>query len=286
MWFSKKEKKIPEKKAPVISPWREYPEMIVEVLVFVFFINTFLLQSQAIPTPSMVKTMLIGDHLLVNKVAYAPYINNWEKKLLPIEDIQRGMIVTFKSPAEMDKDYVKRVIGLPGDRIQVRDKIVYINGVPQVEPYTYYEGEPVPTHGDNFPLNRPRIIDALGHISYLPFYMNAPGGGIDQERTIEVCERFKDAITQEKDGSYSFTVPRDYYFCMGDNRDNSYDSRFWGPVPRAYIIGKPWRNYWSYESVTADYLTDGFFNKLKDLALTAVRFFSHTRWNRTFLKFE
>ncbi len=286
MWFKKKELKLKEIKPQEVIVWYEYPAMVIEVLVFVFFINTFLLQSQAIPTPSMVNTMLIGDHLLVDKVAYAPHLEKWETLLLPIQEIKRGMIVTFKSPAEMDKDYVKRVIGLPGETIQVKNKIVYINGFPLDEPYRYFEVSGKKAHGDNFPLHKPRIISPLGEITFLTFYLNTPEGMIDRQRTTEICARFHDAVLPLPDGTRVFKVPAGHYFCMGDNRDNSYDSRFWGPVPRENIIGKPWRNYWSYQSVTADYLTPGVLNKVKDIALTVVRFFSHTRWNRAFLKYK
>jgi len=284
----KQKKKEPgkEKKKKEISTFREYAEMIIEVLVIVFFINAFLLQSQTIPTQSMVDTMLVGDHLLVNKVSYAHCLGSWDRFLIPRVEIQRGMIVTFKGPTEMEKDYVKRVIGLPGETVKVKKKQVYINGVPLDEPYIYYEGGYRETPGDNFPWNHPRIIDALGKISYLPFQVADQNERIDEKRTVELCERFEDCVIRGDDGERVFKVPAGHYFCMGDNRDNSYDSRFWGALPQEYIIGRPWRIYWSFDSTTADYLTPGVNHKIKDFFHTVVNFFSKTRWKRTFSKFE
>jgi len=288
MALSKKEKKS-KKKAKTekeVSTFREYAEMIIEVLVIVFFINAFLLQSQTIPTQSMVDTMLVGDHLLVNKVPYAPYLGSWDKFFIPHVEIKRGMIVTFKGPTEMEKDYVKRVIGLPGEIIKIKNKQVYINGNPLDEPYVYYEDGYKKESGDNFPWNTPRIIDALGKTSYLPFYATNKNERIDEKRTVELCERFEKYVVLREDGERSFKIPEDHYFCMGDNRDNSYDSRFWGPLPHDYIIGRPWRIYWSFDSKTEDYLTPGITHRIKDLLHTIISFIPKTRWKRTFKKFE
>lgn len=217
-----------------ISAPREYFELITETLVYVFFVMTFLLQSFVIPTGSMQDNILIGDHILVDKVAYSNAIGFFDKILFPQLKIQRGMIVTFKAPAEMEKEYVKRIIGLPGETIKIIDKKVYINGTPLDEPYTFFK-DPTIEHSyrDNFP---------------------------------------------------EFKVPENHYFCMGDNRDHSYDSRFWGPVPADNIIGKPWRIYWSFESSTDEYLTPGFWYKIKDIGKTFLNFFTKTRWNRTIKK--
>jgi signal peptidase I len=221
--------------------------MILEVLVYVFFINTFLLQSQEIPTPSMVNTMLIGDRLLVDRVAFSSRLGEWDSFMLPRIEIERGMIVTFKSPAEMHKDYVKRVIGMPGDLIRIENRKVYINGELLSEPYARFENESDEYERDYFPLQQPRTIDALGTQSYLPFRLDNPETHeIDKKRTVEFCNRFKEYVIKNgKSGKLEFKVPEGHYFCMGDNRDNSLDSRFWGPLPQEYVIGKPWRVYWS-----------------------------------------
>jgi signal peptidase I len=287
LFYNKKKKKETKADEETVNPWREYSEMILEVLVFVFFINTFLLQSQAIPTPSMINTMLIGDHLLVNKVLLAPKYGVWDSFMFPQFEIQRGMIVTFKGPAEMEKDYVKRVIGLPGETIRIRNKKVYIDGKPLDEPYTFFSEKYKIKTGDNFPLKKPRIIDSQGTISYLPFYMNDKSGHMHVSKTFNLCQKYKDNVAMDSAiNDRVFKIPEGHYFCMGDNRDNSYDSRFWGPLPREYMIGKPWRVYWSYESETKEYLSPGILNKIKNFFLTAVRFFSRTRWERTGKKFD
>jgi signal peptidase I len=187
----------------------------------------------------------------------------------------------------MEKEYVKRVIGLPGDKMRIINKRVYIDGKLLDEPYVLFDSEikNLNSLGDNFPLQNPRYISALGQISYLPFEIKDEVGFLDSKRTIEFCERFKDSVINV-DGQKVFKVPEGYYFCMGDNRDHSYDSRFWGPVPADYIIGKPWRIYWSYESTSDEYLTPGIEHKIKDLVKTVINFIPKTRWNRMIKKIE
>jgi signal peptidase I len=286
LFGKKKEKENTENKKNG-SFVREYVELFSETLIYVFFVMTFLLQSFVIPTGSMKNNILIGDHLLVNKVAYQRPKAPIDRFIFPQDEVDRGSVVTFKAPAEMEKEYVKRVIGLPGEVIQIIDKKVYINGRPLAESYTRFENKSrgFNYQGDDFPLQEPRYIDALGNISYLPFYINDEMGFVDEKKSVEFCNRFKDSVIT-LNGQKVFKIPEGYYFCMGDNRDHSYDSRFWGPVPADYIIGKPWRIYWSYESTTDEYLTPGLSHKLKDMASTLVNFFSKTRWDRTIKKVE
>ncbi len=167
------EKKIEEKKTKEVSTFREYFELFAETLVYVFFVMTFLLQSFVIPTGSMQNNILIGDHLLVNKVAYSRSPGSVDSIIFPQKEINRGSIVTFKAPAEMDKEYVKRVIGLPGETIKIANKKVYIDGKLLDEPYAHFDSENIvgSSYGDNFPLQQPRYIDVLGTISFLPFYL-------------------------------------------------------------------------------------------------------------------
>lgn len=258
----RKKKRKEERKN--IGVFREYFELISEVLIYVFFVMTFLLQSFVIPTGSMENTLLIGDHLLVDKVAYSRSIGTLDSFIFPQKKIGRGMIVTFKAPPEMEKEYVKRVIGLPGETIKIINTKVFINGKLLNEPYTFYKGERRDISKDNFPQEKPPYLI----FSDLSFYAKFQGCLVDTDK------------------GKAFLIPEGSYFCMGDNRDNSYDSRFWGSVPSNYIIGKPWRIYWSYTSSTKEYLTPGVWHKVKDIFKTILNFFSKTRWNRTIKKIE
>lgn len=257
--FRKKKKKERE-----VSRFREYFELFSEVLIFVFFIQAFLVQTYAIPTPSMEKNMLIGDHLFIDKVAYTNPKSIIEKFIFPQLKIKRGMIVAFKSPYEIRKKnwgkvpYVKRVIGLPGETIKIVSSRVYINGKEIQEPYVYFNG-PVAIP-ENFPPEDPSF-----------WWKEFPH---EFRKNVEIT-----------DMGAVFRVPEGYYFCMGDNRHISLDSRIWGPVPAENITGKPWRNYWSYISETKDYLSPGILNKIKDLFSTIVHFFTRTRWDRTLKKY-
>ena len=202
--------------------------------------------------------MMIGDHLVVDKVAYARAPFGWDGLVLPHRKLERGVVVTFKSPQEMDKEYVKRLIALPGDTVRMAHRKLYINGVPQEEPYTFYRDDRYIPQRDDFPMSQ------APYLAYdAPFYF-----------------RFRSCLEETPEG-WVFRVPPGHYFCLGDNRDRSSDCRFWGPVPEENIIGRPWRVYWSYASTSRDYLTPGLGHKVKDLLMTVVHFFSRTRWERT-----
>lgn len=284
MFGKKSEKKIKKKEVATI---REYFELFSETLIYVFFVMTFLLQSFVIPTGSMKNNILVGDHLLVNKLAYSRSGDSIDTIVFPQSKIKRGSVVTFKAPAEMEKEYVKRVIALPGETIRIIDKNVYIDGQLLKEPYTRFEdgkvnaGKP----GDNFPLQSAEYVNVLGKTSFLPFYINDEYGFVDQKRSREFRERFEDSVI-EVNNENVFRVPEGYYFCMGDNRDRSYDSRFWGPVPAEFIIGKPWRIYWSFDATTDDYLNQNPGHKVKDIFKTIINFIPKTRWDRTIKKVE
>jgi signal peptidase I len=169
----------------------------------------------------------------VEKISYSQSWGKIDTLLLPRQPIRRGSMVTFKAPPEPDKEYVKRVIGLPGERICIVNNTVYINGSAIKEDYvTFMEDHSGQFHGEN------------------------------------MGEQL---------------VPADHYFCMGDNRWNSSDSRFWGPVHRDHIIGRPWLIYWSFEANRDDYRDTRFLAKIKSIAVTALSFFSQTRWERTIM---
>lgn len=221
-------------------------------ILLLLFLTTTLVQAYVIPTGSMEDTLLIGDHLLVDKLAYAP-AGPVSKHLLPYStDIKRGDIIVFRYPMRISDTYVKRAIGVPGDRIRIINKELYLNGVKMKEPYTYHKTDYISDYRDNFP-GSPDL--------------NAEQGAYDMLTNHVV--------------NGEVVVPPNHYFAMGDNRDNSSDSRYWGFVPRENIIGKPLIVYWSYDAPTED-LNDSSIS-VRHLTDLAKNFFSKTRWNRTFM---
>ena len=223
-------------------------EWVVTILLLLFGTTT-LVQAFVIPTGSMEDTLLVGDHLLVDKLAYAPS-GSISRYLLPYTPVKRGDIIVFRYPMDVKQTFVKRAIGIPGDRIRVENKDVYRNGVKLVEPYVYHKTDYIDPYRDNFPST------AYPHLN---------------ERATEMLEH--NVMNGE------IVVPPDCYFAMGDNRDNSSDSRYWGFVPRENIIGKPLIIYWSYDTTT-DQLTEPGIGA-KHLIDLAQHFFTKTRWRRT-----
>ncbi len=220
-------------------------------ILLLLFLTTTLVQAYVIPTGSMEDTLLIGDHLLVDKLAYAPS-GPVSKYLLPYTEIKRGDIIVFRYPMKISDTYVKRAIGVPGDRIRIINKELYLNGVKMREPYTYHKTDYISDYRDNFP--------------------GAPDLNVEQGAY--------DMLTNHVVNG-EVVVPPNHYFAMGDNRDNSSDSRFWGFVPRENIIGKPLIVYWSYAAPTED-LNDSSINMRHMLDL-AKNFFAKTRWKRSFM---
>lgn len=190
----------PREKQPIKkkSTFREYAEAAAIAVLLALFIRTFVVQAFKIPSGSMEPTLLVGDHILVNKFIYGIKIPFVRSTLVPIGEPDRGDVIVFIYPVDKSKDFIKRVIGLPGDTIRIEGKRIIING-------KVYEDK----HG---------------------FYTPS-GGGADPERT---------------QGYGPITVPPDSYFVLGDNRDQSYDSRFWGFVPEESIKGKAFIIYWSW----------------------------------------
>jgi len=226
-------------------------EWAITILILLFGTST-IAQPYVIPTSSMHNTLLTGDHLIVDKLAYAPS-DAFSKHLLPYEDVQRGDIIVFLQPATLKEDLVKRCIGLPGDRIKMFNKQVYINGKLLKEPYVIHQNDFL-LYRDNFPEGQPEFVD-------------------DPKMAARANQMLRDNVVNGE-----LVVPPGNYFAMGDNRDNSLDSRYWGFVPRDYIVGKPLIIFWSYDAPTED-LLDYNLHHAFDLA---THFFSKTRWNRTF----
>jgi signal peptidase I len=251
----------PKKTVTRNAAFVENVEMILEVLILVFFVNAFLLQAFAIPTPSMENEMLVGDHILVDRIAFSRSLGMLDGLLLPQVRIERGMKVAFKSPPEIEARninrlfYVKRVIGLPGETIKVIANKVYIDSRPIDEPYVNLSA-PVSVSPD-FPPASPDSWPA------------------------EFPREFRASLVESPLGT-AYKIPEGHYFCMGDNRNLSADSRIWGPLPADDIIGRPWRNYWSTRTTTADMLGKSAPARLKDFLLGL---FTKTRWNRILKRF-
>ena len=222
------------------STAREYYEALLIAVIFVNFARIFAFQAFKIPTGSMEDNLKIGDHIIVNKFVYGPELHGPLGELFPLREVRRGDIIVFRYPLQPDTDFVKRVIGMPGDTVEVRDKKVAVNGIVLDEPYVIHEDPQI------YPL-QPALPE--------PY--------------------------RSRDQFGPFTVPEGQYFAMGDNRDRSSDSRYWGTVPRSMIKGRAFMVYWSFEGSppSPDAPTSA---RIKELAGVVVHFFTKSRWERTF----
>jgi signal peptidase I len=182
------------------STFREYAETLVIAILLALAIRTFVVQAFKIPSGSMIPTLDIGDHILVNKFIYGVRLPFTDTVLIPLKTPERGDIIVFRFPKDESKDFIKRVVGVPGDTIEVKNKDLYLNGQKQDEPYTL--------HGDN---------------SSIPLSI------------------------QDRDNFGPVSVPQNAYFVMGDNRDHSLDSRFWGFVDFSKVKGQAFLIYWSWD---------------------------------------
>jgi len=218
-------------------------------VVLLLFATTSLVQAFVIPSASMVGTLLIGDHVLVDKLTYAPD-GPASRHLLPYRQVRRGDIIVFRYPLNITEDYVKRAIGVPGDHIRLVNKKLWLNGHPVDEPYAIHSSTYIDSYRDNFPA--------------------APNAPLPQPAL--------DMLDHVVNGE--LVVPPGFIFAMGDNRDDSADSRYWGFVPRENIVGTPLVIYWSYDAPTSE-LTNGNigFDHIVDVV---THFFTKTRWTRTF----
>jgi signal peptidase I len=262
----------PEKPAPaavdeqVDETPMEALASICAVLVVGLFILTFLCQNMVIPSGSMENTLLVGDHLLVDRITLAPAAK-WMPLVHYREPMRGDIIVFFKpvpdpDPRDGSPTYpflVKRLVGLPGDHIHLRNGIVIINGVAQSQPHAQ------PTTPEN-------------HVDFLDEF---PSVRPDPEPGNFVTEAWTEDISNHIQNG-DLVVPPGHYFMMGDNRHNSLDSRYWGFVPRANILGRPLFNYWSFEAADGQLEQTGFGHKLAWIGHVLVHFFPDTRWKRTF----
>ncbi|MDX6577725.1 MAG: signal peptidase [Blastocatellia bacterium] len=253
---------------PPRSVIREYFESAVVTVIMALFGMTFIVQAVKVPTGSMQNTIVVGDHLLVNKFIFAP---GPRLPVLPQREIRRGDIIVFKypgNPFDQERDrqednipfkvnYVKRVIGLPGDVVEVKGLRVFVNG------------QPLPEHiivarnlNDKAPLEIVEDTPRQGNELYNVYYFPEKVAAVRQGQDVTASPDFHFAVNGKP-----AKVPADSYFVMGDDRDNSLDSRAWGFVPRELVIGRAMFVYWSYDE------TKQFTSPFD--------FFTNSRWSRT-----
>ncbi len=227
-------------------------QSLLGTVVIAVFVITFVVQAFQIPSPSMENTLLVGDYLLVNKLCYGG--GSVGDYLMPYRNVQRGDIVVFHYPVDPAQHFVKRVIGLPGDRVRLVNKQVLVNGVPLKEPYAHFSRPADDVFRDNFPR-----LDVMS--------------GPTPEWWLQLRKLVEDG---------QLIVPEGHYFVMGDNRDNSSDSRYWGFVPRANIIGRPLVIYWSVQGAEGEGTAlSSVSAKLYHFAYVVTHIFQITRWHRT-----
>ncbi len=229
----------PRTEEPVPRPRsraREYAEAILVAVIFALFTRTFLFQAFQVPTASMEKNILVGDHLIVNKFIFAPHAPSFLDRILPYRPVKRGDVLVFKFPEDPRRDFIKRTVALPGETVEIRDKMISVEGVRLDEPQVYHSDDRI------WP-DDPALPDSY----------------------------------RRRDQAHPFTVPPGSFFALGDNRDNSYDSRFWGAVPAANLKGRAVFVYWSFP------LEPSARRSAKELLTIALNFFRKTRWERTLL---
>jgi signal peptidase I len=236
------------------AQWPSSLQSLLTTVVIAVFVIVFVVQAFQIPSESMENTLLIGDYLLVDKLRYGGS-ESWNH-LMPYRPIRRGDIIVFRYPLNPSQHFVKRVVGVPGDRVRLINRQVYINGTALRENYVIHTSPAHDVFRDEFPR------------------LNLPVPGLDGAWWLQMKKLVEDG---------ELIVPQGNYFVMGDNRDESSDSRYWGFVPRENIIGRPLLIYWSLRSIDEDMqvaTTPG--DKLYHFAYAVSHLFRITRWNRTF----
>src|SRR5437879_5467260 len=228
----------------------EFLASLAAVLVTGLFIITFVMQAFEIPSSSMENTLLIGDHVFVNRVQFAPKAS-WMGPLMPYRDVRHGDIVVFLSPQTPGLYVVKRIIGVPGDRIHLRDGVVYRNGQKLDEPYVNHDDDRDDPYKNNFPAIAPSDYDGLWNVWQAELPSHIQGDDL--------------------------VVPPDRYFAMGDHRGVSLDSRYWGFIPRENLIGRPMFIYWSFETPGDQYRRTSLGDRVGFLTHVIIHFFDETR---------
>ncbi len=226
-------------------------QSLMGTVVIAIFVITFIVQAFQIPSESMENTLLVGDYLLVNKLCYGG--KGLGDHLMPYQKIGRGDIIVFHYPVDPTQHFVKRVIGLPGDRLRLVNKKVFVNGKPMDEPYVHFLEPANNLFRDDFPRT------------------DIPASNLEGSWWLQMRKLVEDG---------QLIIPAGHYFVMGDNRDDSQDSRYWGFVPEANIIGRPLVIYWSVEDWDKN-PPSSLSGRLYHLAYAVSHIFQITRWNRT-----
>jgi signal peptidase I len=217
------------------SLWGESVEALVVAILLALFVRTFLVQAYRIPSGSMEHTLLPGDHIVVNKFLFAPTRDDWERRWLPVREVRRGDVVLFRDPLDPSRDFVKRCSGVGGERIRLRHKQVYVDGRPLEEPWTHFAD--------------PRSFPDTPFLDQYAYY-------------------------QQRDHLAPLQVPPGHLFLLGDNRDYSHDSRFWGTLPAEAVRGRPLLIYWAF--APEDLKEEASVSAASSLLQQALR----TRWSR------
>lgn len=281
---------------PSRSPFRELAEIAFYGLTILIFMKGYSWQNFQIPTKSMENSLLIGDHITANTFIFKN-ASDWEKAIFPFRDVIRGDVVVFKYPGEDRQDWIKRCIGLPGDKFEIRDNQLFINDKIVEQKFPYYKqtgmmGDRDPDN-KNYPLNYE--TDKPGLKNAHPGYRRIPK--LDAEDLKRMTRatmtqgsftnyRRRDAklfkqIMKRLDDAPKGVIPEGFYVMMGDNRSYSEDSRKWGMVPKEFIEGRAYWIWWSYGEDENSHTKKGT-NLVMSYLRVAWRFFTHTHFSRTF----
>jgi signal peptidase I len=276
-------KKIDEKELPEgvrKGMVRDNLEVVLFAMVVLFFFKTFVAQNFTIPTASMSNSLMIGDHLVANKFIFATPQWTWEEKLFPMRSVKRGDIIVFRWPYDREQDWVKRCAALPGDTIEFRHRRLFVNGKLITGDFEHHKGPDGPTPGP-WPETRTPFLDMEEVHPFGPWRFKEPE---------EIAEDKQGQEYKTDDGSFMdnlgpLVVPPGHIFALGDNRENSKDSRFWGFLPVDHLRGRPFMVFWSYREggndQTSAKIATGPGDVLANYAEAARYFFVRTRWERT-----